>query len=496
MTAMIFTYAIGALLTWLLALWFASPRKRQVLFLVVSYLFYASWGTRFLPALVLSSLANYACGAYLRRSPTPRRLCVGLGFNIGLLVFFKYLPPLASIWGGESATAAQLAQIALPTGISFWTFQAISYLLDLYREEDLAPTLLEFCLYMAFWPTVLSGPICRLPDLLPQFRQARRPSGDEVASGVQRIGVGGLMVVAAQVLGAGLRPGEGVNGGFAKPAGSWGGLDVWCLAFGFGFQLFFDFAGYSHMVIGAARLSGIRLAENFDRPYLSTNPSIFWTRWHMSLSSWIRDYAFLPLATARRETWWRNLSLLLSMVLFGLWHKASPPFICWGAYHGLLLVAHRRWQQLQRRWGWGLSGRLAAGLAWTLTLVSVMLGWILFRAQDLGQAFAMLGTALRPGAYARLVLDPSLYFLTATVVAGYFGVAACAAALDRVAPPPAAAPPGPLPALRHLVHQVLSVLSRDRWAWVAPPAVVLFFYLFVILRFREAAAAAFLYRAF
>ncbi len=496
MPTAIFTYTIGALLTWLLALWFASPRKRQLLFLVVSYLFYASWGTQFLPALVLSSLVNYACGAYLRRSPTPRRLWIGLGFNIGVLVFFKYLPPLASSWVSQAGTAAQLAQIALPTGTSFWTFQAISYLLDLYREQDLDPTLLEFCLYMAFWPTVLSGPICRLPDLLPQLRQEQRPSWDEVVSGVQRICVGGLMVLAAQVLGAGLRPGEGVNGGFAKPAGSWGGLDIWCLAFGFGFQLFFDFAGYSHIVIGAARLFGIRLAENFNRPYLSSNPSIFWTRWHMSLSSWIRDYVFLPLAAARNATWWRNLSLLLSMVLFGLWHKGSPPFLCWGVYNGLLLVAHRQWQRLQRRWGWDVSGRLATGLAWMLTLVSVMLGWIFFRAQDLGQAFAMLGTALRPGAHARIALDPSLYLLTATVVVGYFGVVACAAALDRVAAPPIAAPAGPLHALRHLAHQVLSMLSRDRWVWVAPAAVVLIFYLFVVLRFHEAGATAFLYREF
>ena len=496
MTTAIFAYAMGALLTWLLALWCASPRQRQLLLLAVSYLFYAGWGARFLPALVISSLVNYAWGAYLRRRPTARRLWAGLGFNLGLLVFFKYLPPLAGTWAGESGPAAYLAQMLLPTGISFWTFQAISYLLDLYREEDLDPTLLEFCLYMAFWPTVLSGPICRLPDMLPQFRQERRPSWDEAASGVQRLCVGGLMVVAGQVLGAGLRPGEGVDGGFARPAGSWGGLVVWCLAFGFGFQMFFDFAGYSHMVIGAARLFGIRLAENFDRPYLSTTPSIFWARWHMSLSSWIRDYVFLPLATARGETWWRHLSLLLSMVLFGLWHRASPPFICWGAYNGLLLVAHRQWQQLQRRRGWEVSGRLATGLGWTLTFVSIMLGWILFRAQDLGQASAMLGTALRPGAYARLALDPSLYVLTAAVVAGYFGVVACAAALDRVAAPPAAAPPGPVPALRHLLHRALGALARDRWAWVGPAGAVLFFYLLVLLRLRGAGATAFLYREF
>ncbi len=498
MTTAILTYSIGLLLTWLLALGFTSPTRRQLLFLVASYLFYASWGPRFLPLLVLSSLVNYGCGAFLRRNPTPGRLWVGLGFNLGLLVFFKYLPPLAGTWAGEAGAGAQVTRIALPTGLSFWTFQAMSYLLDLYRGEDLDPTPLEFGLYLAFWPTVLSGPICRLPDLLPQFRQARRPSVEEVASGAQRICVGGLMVVAAQVLGAGLRPGAGVDGGFARPGGGWGGLDVWCLAFAFGFQLFFDFAGYSHIVIGAARLFGLRLPENFERPYLSATPSVFWTRWHMSLSFWIRDYVFLPLATVRREPWWRHLALLLSMVVFGLWHKGSAPFLGWGAYNGLLLVVHRRWQQLERRWGGAGGGRLGKGLGWVLTLLAIMLGWVFFRAGDLGQAFAMVGTALRPGAYAHRTLDPSLYVLTATVVIGYFGIVACGAALDRAAAAPAAAPRGALSAPRRLGHRLLIRLSRDRWAWVVPAGVVLFFYLFVVLHFREAGAGttAFLYRGF
>ena len=168
------------------------------------------------------------------------------------------------------------------------------------------PSLLEFCLYMAFWPTVLSGPICRLPSMLPQFRQLSPFSWDDLSAGSLRFIQGVIMkFVLAQILVSGWLPGEGIAAGFDQMKGGWGGVDVWLLGIGFGFLLFFDFAGYSHMVIGAARIFGIRLPENFDRPFLSTTPSIFWTRWHMSLSFWIRDYVFNPLAAAgRRYSWW------------------------------------------------------------------------------------------------------------------------------------------------------------------------------------------------
>ena len=174
----------------------------------------------------------------------------------------------------------------------------------------------------------------------------------------------------------GFNPGEGVAAGFDQIARGWGGIDVWLLAISFGFQLFFDFAGYSHIVIGTARLFGIRLAENFDHPYFSTTPSVFWTRWHMSLSFWIRDYVFLPLATARRDLWWRNFALVSAMTLFGLWHEATLPFVIWGAYQGLLLVAHRQGQQLQRRLGFTWPDGWGSFVSWGITFALISLGWI------------------------------------------------------------------------------------------------------------------------
>ena len=367
--------------------------------------------------LIASSLMNYVWGALLRRRMSAGRLWTGIALNLLLLIFFKYLPPLAETGAAAASQFDLFRHIVMPIGISFWTFQALSYLFDIYHEEELDPSLLEFCLYMAFWPTVLSGPICRLSEMLPQLRRASGFNQDDISVGAQRLLQGLIMkFVLAQVIASGLAPGEGIDTGFDVLNDSLGGVDVWVLAIGFGFQLFFDFAGYSHMVIGAARLFGIRLQENFNRPYLSVTPSIFWTRWHMSLSFWIRDYVFLPLAAMRRGRWWLHLMLISSMALFGLWHGAKATFILWGIYHGLLLVIHRIVQQIKRPIRLTSSPVLSGGATFCL----VSLGWIFFRANDLDEALAMFGSVLSPDQYGHLSLPPSLYMLIAAVIGGYF----------------------------------------------------------------------------
>lgn len=421
MTVQGLSYLAFVLVVWLLAVPVRSPRTRQLLFLTASYAFYASWGLAFLALLIVSSLMNYGLGSMLRRRPAASRLWIGVGLNLLLLAVFKYLPQLAGVPAPASAFANVLHRIVMPVGISFWTFQALSYLFDLYREEELDPSLLEFSLYMAFWPTVLSGPVCRLPEMLPQFRQANRPAWDDIAEGTRRIVIGLFMkVVLAHFLAAGINPGEGVAAGFDQVAQGWSGIDVWLLAIGFGFQLYFDFAGYSHIVIGTARLFGIRLAENFDHPYLSATPSVFWTRWHMSLSFWIRDYVFLPLAAARRDLWWRNLALVIAMTLFGLWHEATLPFVLWGVYQGVLLAAHRQSQQLQRRLGLRWPDGWGSFVSWAITFAMISLGWVLFRAHDVHQAWMMFGAALSPASYGQLTLRPNFYIVTTLIIAGYF----------------------------------------------------------------------------
>jgi D-alanyl-lipoteichoic acid acyltransferase DltB (MBOAT superfamily) len=234
-----------------------------------------------------------------------------------------------------------------------------------------------------------------------------------------------MKFVFAQILGSGWRPGEGLAAGFDQMRGGWGAVDVWLLGIGFGFLLFFDFAGYSHMVIGAARIFGVRLPENFERPFLSTTPSIFWTRWHMSLSFWIRDYVFNPIAVAgRRYRWCPYVGLVISLVLFGLWHGPRWTFIVYGLYHGLILVVHRWGQQLTRRSSIRLPRRLAAVLSWGVTFALVSLGFVVFRAQDLAQAWAMSVALFTPESYGRFAMPRSFYALTLTMAVGYFVVIA------------------------------------------------------------------------
>jgi alginate O-acetyltransferase complex protein AlgI len=230
------------------------------------------------------------------------------------------------------------------------------------------------------------------------------------------------MIAVARLIGGGVL-GQGINWGFEHVGSGLSASDTWLLLVGYGFQLFFDFAGYSRVVIGLAVMFGIRLPENFRRPFLSPTPSVFWTRWHMTLSFWIRDYLFMPLATMRREVWWRNTMLVASMVVFGLWHKASVLFLLWGTYQGLLLLAHRLIQQWQRRNGVQLAGRWWSAVSWVVTFGAITLGWIMFRAPDWQQAGALFRSALIPSFGHAAVLPPDLYVLIVGVVLAYFALA-------------------------------------------------------------------------
>lgn len=410
------------------------PRAKQWALLAASYVFYASWVPVMLVVLIGCSLFNYLWGARLRQDARPSVLWVGLGVNILVLASFKYFAwLLASI--GIELSAFQL--VVAPIGLSFYTFQGMSYLLDTYRgNDDVIPSLREFLLYMAFWPTVLAGPVCRAGEIVPQFRELGKPRADDISEGSRRILTGLFMkVVVADTLGFGLSSSEGVDSGFDSLSEGWGGLDVWFLAVGYGFQLFFDFAGYSHVAIGSARLFGVRLRENFNAPYLSRTPAEFWTRWHISLSSWIRDYVFFPLATARRERWWRYVALVASMTIFGLWHGSAGTFVVWGFYHGCLLVAHRLVQEWRNARGVAPPSPAAhafgTALSWMATFALISLGWVLFRANSLPQAMVMLATVVDPASYLRLSLRVNFYILVTAVTTGYFGFAWLGALLQR-----------------------------------------------------------------
>jgi alginate O-acetyltransferase complex protein AlgI len=490
MTTQYLAYAIGVVVVWLVAMRLRSVTARQLLYLVASYLFYYSWGSWLIVVLIFSSLANYALGEWLKKRITSGRLWTGIIFNLALLSIFKYLPSLgAAVPSGSPLSIFR--RILFPIGISFWTFQALSYLLELYREEELNPTPLEFCLYMSFWPTVLQGPICRMSSMLPQFRQEWSVSDDDLKIGIRRVSIGVLMVALSEVMSGGLYAGWGVDAIFGKAflqnsTAHLGGLDVWCLIIAYAFQLYFGFCGFSHIVIGAARLFGIQLHENFNRPYLSTTPAMFWTRWHMSLSFWIRDFLFLPLATMRREVWWRNLSLVIAMFVFGLWHGGSFLFMMWGIYHGLLLVAHRQWQEFRKRIGFEWSGALPTAISWLLTFLAVCIGYVFFRAESIRQAVAMLKAIASPHSYRHTLLDHSFYLMTFLAAAGYFAIIGAGAVLDHLEKNSAAG----------RFRNLLSALAAERWVWITPIIVVLAIYLSVIFQPGHAETGPVMYALF
>jgi alginate O-acetyltransferase complex protein AlgI len=452
---------------------------RQSVLLLASTLLYLTWTRWFAAVLLLSIVMNFVVGKWLRRNPSALPLWIGIILNLVLLGVFKYLPELSS----PVSSLHAFSHIALPLGISFWTFQALSYLFDLYRGEELDPTFVEFALYMAFFPVTISGPVCRVPEMLPQFRSEQKTPWSAIIEGFRRIAIGALMMQVAKLLGQGILAGDGIVSGFDR-ATQWTGLDAWCLAIGYGLQLFFDFAGYSHIAIGAAKALGIDIPENFQRPFASTSPSIFWTRWHMSLSFWIRDYVFFPLAVLRREMWWRHIVLILSMIIFGVWHRASLLFLVWGAYHGVLLVLHRLVQQTQRRFNWEPDEKIGTLLSWITTMGLVSLGWIFFRANSWPQARQMFSAMASPSAYGSHVLSTNLYWLVATLGLGYALTVAVADSLKtRTEGTP------------H-VAVGFDALGRWRWFWIAPLYALAMIFVLMITWTQSGGVGQFMYRGF
>jgi alginate O-acetyltransferase complex protein AlgI len=485
----IISYALAFLVCAVMLAKVRSRTTRQTSLLIASSALYLAWGVWFAAVLLASIVTNYLIGEWLRRKGSGVTLSIGIFLNVALLTTFKYLPEAAVHLPFSSLH--RFAHLAMPLGISFWTFQAMSYLFDVYQGDDVEPSFFEFALYMVFFPVTIAGPICRMSEMLPQFRSERVTRVDDIVRGCQRIATGVLMMQLAKLLGLGILGGDGIASGFDRVT-NWSGPDVWCLAFGYGLQLFFDFAGYSHIAIGVAQALGFTIPENFARPFESTSPSIFWTRWHMSLSFWIRDYVFFPLMRLRREAWWRNLSLLIAMVLFGLWHKASILFLLWGAYHGLLLLLHRQVEGLQRRFDWTPPTIPWTAFSWVSTIGLVNLGWIFFRANSLHQARQMLVAILSPATYQVHFVTGSLYWLVLALAVGYtivlftidrlsrYSTDRADAQLDPVGPPT-----GPM-----------ALLARWRWFWLPPLYALALLFVLIATLSRGPSAAQMMYSNF
>ena len=389
----------------LLVLYWTAPRSaraQNAVLLVASYLFYVSWHWQPLFLLVAGKLLDFVIGRYLgRTAPEPsaarRRLAlaVSLAFSLGALAVFKYSDffaveanALLTQFGLEPSLS--ILHWALPLGISYYTLQRVGYILDVYWQRQ-APSesLLQFALFCAFFPQVTAGPISRSGELLPQLQRPRAPSAEQWANG----SVDFLMGFALKAWAATLLGSAAVDPVFAAPAAYTVGSH-WIAVTSYALQVFADFAGYSLMAIGVARLLGIELPQNFNFPFFSRSLPELWRRWHITLNRWLFDYIFTPLTTS--TGWFRgrlDVALMLTFLASGLWHGANWTFIAWGAMHGVGMVAHRRWDDFyrslcrrDRSYVKRRQGQVYGIIAGMLTIGFFVLTLVPFRAPDISTA--------------------------------------------------------------------------------------------------------------
>jgi D-alanyl-lipoteichoic acid acyltransferase DltB (MBOAT superfamily) len=377
-----------------------SWTSRKALLLVASYFFYSAWNPPFSLLLLLSTVVDWYVARGLAKLEDPRRrrllMIVSLAANLGLLGYFKYgefllanFAALMRACGVHYVPAAP--SIILPLGISFYTFETLSYTIDVYRRE-LRPcrSFLDFTLFVSFFPHLVAGPIVRAADLLPQFEVEKPIRKNALGWGLflMTLGIFQKNVLADTMFA------EAADAVFGAP-GATSATDTWLGAIAFAGQIFCDFAGYTTCAIGVAMCFGFSLVDNFRSPYAAVGFRDFWRRWHISLSSWLRDYLYIPLGGNRKGRFRTGVALALTMLLGGLWHGAAFHFVVWGALHGLFLVIERALGARFGRAAWMQAVPVRAGLG-VVTFGLGCIAWVFFRATDLPRSMthvrAMLGT--------------------------------------------------------------------------------------------------------
>lgn len=366
-------------------------RKFQNLFLLIASLTFYAWGEgKYILVMIVSILINYFCGLIIdRRKGTPSSrtvLIIALFLNISILCFFKYsnfiIDNINILLITLGAPAFSLATIHLPIGISFFTFQAMSYIIDVYRHKVNAQrNLINIGLYISLFPQLIAGPIVRYHDIATELFQ-RQINRHDFAYGIRRFlfGLSKKVLLANPIA-------EIADKIFLLPSD---GLTIslaWLGALCYTLQIYFDFSGYSDMAIGLGRMFGFHFLENFNYPYIAKSIRDFWSRWHISLSNWLRDYLYIPLGGNRHGNVRTYLNLFIVFILCGLWHGASWTFICWGIYHGFFLTLERT-----RIGGW--LSKAWKPLQHGLTLLLIMFGWVLFRSENISDAYGYMVTMI------------------------------------------------------------------------------------------------------
>jgi alginate O-acetyltransferase complex protein AlgI len=382
--------------------WLIRPHRwRMVWLLLASCGFYMSWNPWLIGLILFSASTDFFAAQWIERSPSARLrrgLLIGsISVNLGLLGFFKYANFFLDSAGRIGLIDVPLDRptldIILPLGISFYTFETISYVVDVYLGRARAVRdPLDYAIFIMFFPHLVAGPIVRPRDFLPQLARPKVFDWDRAHLGARMFLIGFFKksVIADHL-------GELIVDPIFKDPASFSSSAIWLGTLAYAIQIYGDFSGYSDMGIGLAHTLGFKLPQNFAYPYLSANISEFWRRWHMSLSSWLRDYLFIPLGGSRLGTWKTYRNLLIVMLLGGLWHGANWTFVIWGAYHGTLLALHRAipWPR------WMSSARLRP-LGVVATFVAVCVGWVFFRATTFEGAGVILSRMAWPTEGQRL----------------------------------------------------------------------------------------------
>ena len=391
----------------------ALPAAWRNVFLVAASLFFYAWGEPVFVAVALaSSLADLVFAALIARAAAPRLkrlwLTLGVAANLGLLVYCKYTGFLLdNLQALLVAISVPRPDIVLPLGISFIVFEKITYLVDVYRDESApARTIRDYLLFVFLFPKLLAGPILKFHGMRGQIER-HTLTLDDVEAGAFRFlqGLAKKVLIADQVAVLADRI-------FALPAGELGFASAWLGALAFTVQIYFDFSGYSDMAIGLARALGFRLKENFNQPYLAVGFTDFWRRWHISLSTFIRDYLYVPLGGNRVSPARVFINLWICFLASGLWHGASWTFVVWGAYHGLFVSADHL--GLKRLWP-----RLPRALGIAVTFMLVVIGWVLFRSPSFSEAVVFLTAMARPwaGPDFALAIEPDVLLALAAGLA-------------------------------------------------------------------------------
>jgi alginate O-acetyltransferase complex protein AlgI len=393
-----------------------SLKAQNLLLLVASYYFYASWDYRFLALLVFSTLLDYYTGLRIAgansRGSKKGWLFLSIGMNLGLLLVFKYFNFFSDSFAALLAVAGFSADaftlnLILPIGISFYTFHGLSYVLDIYQDK-VAPTrnYIDYSLFVGFFPLLIAGPIERATHLLPQVQGPRVFSERVARDGLRQIlwGLVKKIVIADSCA-------LYVDQLFSNP-NAYTGSTLWLGAFLFALQIYGDFSGYSDIAIGTARLFGFDLLRNFAFPYFSRDIAEFWRRWHLSLSSWFRDYLYIPLGGSRGGVWSRVRNTFIVFLVSGFWHGANWTFVAWGALHALYFTPLLLWGQNRRHLDVVAAGKALPSIKelarMGITFGMVLVAWVFFRAPNLEQAAIYLTGMFSPSIFAPLQVAPTL----------------------------------------------------------------------------------------